>query len=178
MKEFYQNHKGLVWALGFTALTVGTFFLIWATAGSSLPFIAGLGAKVGLNLGFLSTWGLPAASAAATAVVTGATFTAAVVTSIMASLVSKACSFFKCCFCRNQTPDGSDADKGFNPGGGSDAIMRAKGVLPDGQVVAEDEAQKREAQQLAANPDKDKVATTTVVDDHVDEDVRSSALAV
>lgn len=109
MFEFYQRHKAAFWVAGTAAAAVGLFFIIWATAGTSLPFIAAAGAKIGLNLGFLSTWSVPAASAAAAAIVSGAGFTAAVITSITLGLANKARSFFKCCFCqpknKEDTPD-------------------------------------------------------------------------
>lgn len=128
MFEFYQRHKAAVWVAATAAAAVGLFFLIWATAGTSLPFIAAAGAKIGLNLGFLSTWSVPAASAAAAAIVSGAGFTAAVITSITVGLASKASSFFKCCFCKNKedTPDGEPTLTTS-----SDAIMVAAGMTPN-----------------------------------------------
>lgn len=132
MPPFYERHKGKIWFLGFTVFAVGSFFLIWATAGTSLPIVAAIGAKIGLNLGFLSTWSVPFASAAAATLVTGATFLTAVVASIATSVLSKLYSCIKCSHCSNT---GEDDLATLTSDRGSHAKMQRAGMTPNGKEV-------------------------------------------
>ena len=70
-KSWFQRNPRAVKALFAVLLTAAVFTAIFFTAGTTLPFVVGVAAKIGLNLGFLTATSTLLGSLALTGIVAG-----------------------------------------------------------------------------------------------------------